>query len=50
MATYSTITAMETYEELKMNIIYFDAEDIIVTSTGNEDEGVIVLPFLPAGG
>lgn len=43
---------METYEELKMNIIFFDAEDVIVTSTGseNEDEGVIVLPFLPAGG
>ena len=43
---------MKTYEELKMNIIFFDAEDVIVTSTGseNEDEGVIVLPFLPAGG
>ena len=36
---------METYEELKMNIIYFDAEDVIVTSDENED--VIVLPFLP---
>lgn len=42
---------METYEELKMNIIFFDAEDVIVTSGDeNEDEGVIVLPFLPAGG
>ena len=43
---------METYEELKMNIIFFDAEDVIGTSPGseNEDEGVIVLPFLPAGG
>ena len=40
---------METYEELKMNIIFFDAEDVIVTSP-DEEEGVIVLPFVPAGG
>ena len=41
---------METYEELKMNIIFFDADDVIVTSGNEEEEGVIVLPFLPAGG
>lgn len=36
---------METYEELKMNIIYFDAQDVVTTSP---EEGVIVLPFVEA--
>ena len=39
---------METYEELKMNIIYFDAQDIVTASPDDEEEGVIVLPFMPA--
>lgn len=39
---------MEIYEELKMNIIYFDAQDIVTASPYDEEEGVIVLPFMPA--
>ena len=37
---------METYEELKMNIIYFDAQDVVTASP--DESGVIVLPFVEA--
>lgn len=47
-SSYSKIASMEIYEELKMNIIYFDAQDIVTASPYDEEEGVIVLPFMPA--
>ena len=37
-------STMEKYEELKLAVIYFEAEDVIVTSNPN---GEIVLPDLP---
>ncbi len=36
---------MEKYEELKLAVIYFEAEDVIVTSETSET-GVIILPDL----
>ena len=45
---------MKDYEELELEIIVFDAEDVIVTSgEGNEEETsrptAYELPFIPAG-
>lgn len=42
---------MAVYEELRMEVVLFDAEDVIVTSntcTYEDDPGVIYLPFVPA--
>lgn len=44
---------MKTYEELKIEVIAFDNEDVIVTSPGGGEEetisnGVIEMPFVPA--
>lgn len=30
---------MEKYEELEMEVVYFDTEDIIITSVGDDDWG-----------
>ena len=43
---------MKAYEELKIEVITFEAEDVIVTSPGGGEEetistGVIELPFVP---
>ena len=41
---------MKTYEELKIEVIAFDNEDVIVTSPGGEEtisNGVIEMPFVP---
>ena len=42
---------MAVYEELKMEIIAFEAGDVIVTSTDpteyQDDPSVITLPFVP---
>lgn len=44
---------MAIYEELKMEVIPFEANDVIVTSdtgetTYKDDSGIITLPFVPA--
>ena len=41
---------MAVYEELKMEVIPFEADDVIVTSETkyNDDSGIIHLPFVPA--
>ena len=43
---------MKTYEELRIEVIAFDNEDVIVTSPGGGEEtisnGVIEMPFVPA--
>lgn len=42
---------MKTYEELKIEVIAFDAEDVIVTSGFDEttESTATDLPFVPAG-
>lgn len=35
---------MNHYEEMEMEVIYFDAEDVIATSLRDEDEGETVRP------
>ena len=35
----------QTYEELEMEVIVFDAEDVIVTSTPDDNEGPINSDF-----
>jgi hypothetical protein len=40
-------STMEKYEELKLAVIYFETEDVIVTSvTETSETGVIILPDL----
>ena len=40
------MNSKETYESLEMEIILFDTEDVIVTSTTTPDP--VVGPFVPA--
>jgi hypothetical protein len=39
----------EEYRTPQMEIIAFETEDIITASGGKQDDGVINLPFVPAG-
>lgn len=39
----------EEYKTPQIEIIAFETEDIITASSGKQDDGVIHLPFVPAG-
>lgn len=39
----------EEYKTPQVEIIAFETEDIITASSGKQDDGVIHLPFVPAG-